>query len=74
MPKVRRVTDFPSPFLLRMPNGWRIPGAEFPTGQAVVLDDDVFGLLSGAESLELLLLGYIGATVERPASTPTEEP
>jgi hypothetical protein len=41
-------------------------GAEFPTGQVLVVDDPEYGLCTAAISLDELLRGYVNPRVEWP--------
>ncbi|MFK0172649.1 hypothetical protein ACIQU5_28020 [Streptomyces sp. NPDC090306] len=60
--------EFARPFRLHLRGGKTAHGTEFPSGHVALLDDDEFGLLTGAQSLHTLLLGYTGAVVEHPDS------
>ncbi|MFG3090652.1 hypothetical protein ACGGAI_23810 [Streptomyces antibioticus] len=51
------------PFRLALPGKRVLDGAVFPNGQAVIIDDPVQGLSSGAPTLEQLVAGYHRAEV-----------
>ncbi|MFI5973569.1 hypothetical protein [Streptomyces sp. NPDC051452] len=54
-------------FRLHLSDSQYLDGAEFPSGRVFVLDDPEYGFATVATSLEHLLEGYHGATVEWPA-------
>ncbi|MFF8406950.1 hypothetical protein ACF06P_35655 [Streptomyces sp. NPDC015684] len=55
-------------------NGRYLDGAEFPSGRVFVLDDPDYGFATVAVSLDDLLKGYHGATVEWPAEPVAAHP
>ncbi|WP_432169100.1 hypothetical protein [Streptomyces sp. 1222.5] len=55
-------------FRLNLTDGRHLDGAEFPSGRVFVLDDPDYGLATAAVSLDELVKGYHGATVEWPAA------
>ncbi|WP_405549733.1 hypothetical protein [Streptomyces microflavus] len=58
---------FARAFRLIQRDGTALDAVEFTNGRVIVMDDPVWGLCSGARSLDLLLAsGYHGARIERP--------
>ncbi|MGW4950637.1 hypothetical protein [Streptomyces parvulus] len=58
------MTAFTRGFRLHLADGQVLDGAEFPSGRAALVDDPEFGFVTGAVSVEELLLGYHGARIE----------
>lgn len=60
------MAEFARGFRVRLPDGRTLDGAEFPSGRVFVLDDPEFGFATVATSLDEVLKGYHGGTVEYP--------
>ncbi|MFB6771112.1 hypothetical protein [Streptomyces sp. NPDC056337] len=58
------MTAFTRGFRLHLADGQVLDGAAFPSGRAALVDDPEFGFVTGAVSVEELLLGYHRARIE----------
>lgn len=65
------MADFARGFRLHLTDGRHLDGAEFPSARVIVLDDHEYGFVTGATSIDEVLKGYHGATVEWPEEQPT---